>query len=172
MYVSCKKQTKKNQTNKKQQHIVPLSSTPCMPPIFILTYPTVLPYNTVRYGAVAADDGSLPNEHVLFQHAAVTKANIHPPVNVVFGMGVTLVLIISEVHLRSQRINPASDDVRAHSFVHQQVAYMSTILFCRYMHVDLVPQDLETGQDVSECSLMQGDRILHPSHPSPYLLIH
>lgn len=89
-----------------------------MLPILVLTYLTVLPYNTVRYGAVAADDGSLPNEHVLFQHAAVTKANIHPPVNVVFRMGVTLILVISEVHLWSQRINPASDDVRAHSFIH------------------------------------------------------
>lgn len=87
-------------------------------PILVLTYPTILPNNTVCYGAVAADDRSLPNEYVLFQHAAVAKANIHPSVNVVFRMGVTLILVISEVHLWSQRINPAPDDVRAHSFIH------------------------------------------------------
>lgn len=112
-----------------------------------LTYPTVLPNNTVGDGAVAANDRSLPDEHVLLQHAVVAEAHIHPSVNVVFRVGVTLVLVISEVHLWSERINPAPDDVRAHSFVHQQVAYMSTILFCCYMHMDLVPQDLADRQE-------------------------
>lgn len=115
--------------------------------ILALTYPTVLPNNAVGDGAVAANDCSLPNEHVLFQHAVMAKAHVHPSVNIVFRVGVTLVLVISEVHLWSERINPAPDDVRAHSFVHQQVAYMSTILFCCYMHVDLVPQDLGDRQD-------------------------
>lgn len=116
-------------------------------PILTLTYPTVLPNNAVGDGAVAANDRSLPDEHVLFQNTTVAKAHIHPSVNVVFGVSVTLVLVISEVHLRSERINPAPDDVRAHSFVHQQVANMSTILFRRYMHMDLVPQDLGDRQE-------------------------
>lgn len=87
-------------------------------PIVVLTYPTVLPNNAVCYGAVAANDCSLPNEYVLFQHAALAKANIDSSVNVVFRMGITLILVISEVHLWSQRINPAPDDVRAYSFIH------------------------------------------------------
>lgn len=116
-------------------------------PILALTYPTVLPNNAVSDEAVAANDSSLPDEHILFQHAAVPKAHIHPSVNVVFRVGVTLVLVISEVHLWSERINPAPDDVRAHSFIHQQVAYMSTIVFCCYMHMDLVPQDLADRQE-------------------------
>lgn len=115
--------------------------------ILALTYPTVLPNNTVGDAAVAANDRPLPDEHVLFQHTAMAKAHIHPSVNIVFGVGVTLVLVISEVHLWSERINPAPDDVRAHSFVHQQVAYMSTIFFCCYMHMDLVPQDLGDRQE-------------------------
>lgn len=112
-----------------------------------LTYPTVLPNDAVGDGAVAANDCSLPDEHVLFQHTAMAKAHIHPSVNVVFRVGVALALVIGEVHLRSERINPAPDDVRAHSSVHQQVADVSTIVFCRYMHVDLVPQHLGDRQE-------------------------
>lgn len=126
---------------------MPLPGKGYTPPIPVLTYPAVLPDNAVFYGAVAADDRSLPNEDVLLQHAAVAQADIHPSVNVVFRMGVTLILVIGEVHLWSQRINPAPDDVRAHSFVHLQVAYMGTVLFCRYVHMDLVPEDLGDRQE-------------------------
>lgn len=101
----------------------------------------------------------------------MAQADVHPSIDVVFRVGVTLILVIREVHLWSQRINPAPDDVRAHSFIHEQVAYMGTVLFGRYVHVDLVPQDLEKGSSASGDYLMQGLGYLLWLSP-PHLLIH
>jgi hypothetical protein len=105
----------------------------------VLTNVAVRANDTVGDGAITANDSARTQEHIFFQDAAMTQADLRPSIDVVSGMSIALCGTVSEVCFWGERVDPSADDISTDSRVHVQVGDPGTIFPTCYVHVDLVP---------------------------------
>ena len=92
---------------------------------------------------VGPDAGVSTNQNVLLHLAAVPQADLGAPIDVMAGVGTPLPLLVCEVRLGGEGIDPAAYHVRGDGVVHLQVGHACSIAILCYIQVDLVAQNLE-----------------------------
>lgn len=108
-----------------------------------LTDGALVPDDTVRNAAVGTNAGVAADENVLLHLAAVSQADSGAPVHVVTRVSAATPLLVREVRLGREGIEPTAHKVRRHRVVHQQVGYTDTVAIFSDMDVDLIAEDLQ-----------------------------
>ena len=108
-----------------------------------LTYGAVVTDDTVRNITVCTNAGVAANENVLLHLAAVAQTDSGASVDVVARIRTAPSLLVDEVGLRGERIDPSPHQVRRHRVIHEKVGYSDTVAILCDMHVYLVAQDLK-----------------------------
>lgn len=84
----------------------------------------------------------MADQNVLLHLAAVAQADSGPSVDVVAGIRAAPPLLVSEVGLWSDRVDPPPYEVRRHRVVHEQIGHSDAVTVFGDVHVYLVPQNL------------------------------
>lgn len=102
----------------------------------------VVPDDAVRNVTVGADARVVADQNVLLHLAAVAQADSGPSVDVVAGIRAAPPLLVGEVGLWSDRVDPPPYQVRRHRVVHEKVGHSDAVTVFGDVHVYLVPQNL------------------------------
>lgn len=96
---------------------------------------------------VGTDAGIKANKHILLHLAAVAQADAGPPVDVVARIGAAESLLVCEVGLGREGIDPPSHEIRRHRVIHEQVRHSDTVTILSDVHVNLVTQNLNAENE-------------------------
>ena len=113
-----------------------------------LTYGAVVTDDAVRNVTVGPDAGVTADENVLLHLAALAQADSGPSVDVVARERAAPSLLVCEVSLRGERVDPPPHQVRRHRVIHEQVGHSNTVTILGDMHVYLVSQDLKQENEL------------------------
>lgn len=108
-----------------------------------LTYGATVTDDAVRNATVGADASVAANENVLFHLAALAQTDSGPSVDVVARVRAALSLLVCEVGLRGDRVDPPPHNIRRHRIVHEEVGHTDAVAISGDMHVYLVAQNLK-----------------------------
>lgn len=111
-----------------------------------LTYGAVVADDTVRNVTVSADASVTANENVLLHLAAVAQADSGPSVDVVARIRAAPSLLVDEVGLGGERVDPPPHEVRRHRIIHEKVGHSDTVTILGGVHVYLVAQNLNRNK--------------------------
>lgn len=111
-----------------------------------LTYGAAVADDAVRNATVGADAGVAANQNVLLHLAAVAQADSRASVDVVARVGAALPLLVCEVGLGGDRVDPPPHNIRRHRIIHEEVGHAGAVAVPGDVHVDLVAQNLEVKQ--------------------------
>ncbi len=111
-----------------------------------LTYGAVVTDDTVRNVTVGADARVTADEDVLLHLAAVAQADSRPSVDVVARIRAAPSLLVNEVGLGGERVDPPPHEVRRHRVIHEEVGHSDTVTVLGGMHVYLVSQNLNRNK--------------------------
>ncbi|TNN53626.1 hypothetical protein EYF80_036200 [Liparis tanakae] len=92
-----------------------------------LTYGAVVPDDAVVNVTVGADAGVGADEDVLLHLAALAQADSGPSVDVVARIRAAPPLLVDEVRLGGERVDPPPHEVRRHRVVHEEVGHADAV---------------------------------------------
>ena len=104
----------------------------------MLTYGAVVTDDTVINVAVGTDAGVAADENVLLHLAAVAQADSGSSVDVVARIRAASSLLVDEVGLGGERVDPPPHEVRRHRVIHEKVGHSDAVTVLGDVHVYLV----------------------------------
>lgn len=87
----------------------------------------------------------MANQNILLHLAAVAQADSGPSVDVMARVCAAPPLLVSEVGLWGDWVDPPPHKVRRHRVVHEEVGHADAVTIFGNMHVYLVTQNLTEG---------------------------
>lgn len=108
-----------------------------------LTYGAAVADDAVRNATVGADASVAANQNVLLHLAAVAQTDSGASVDIVARVRAALSLLVREVGLRGDRVDPPPHNIRRHRIIHEEVGHPDAVAVWGDMHVYLVAQNLK-----------------------------